>query len=315
MRTSPAPVPPGAAPLSLALLACLAVAPAARAEQAATPPAVTEEVRKLVQDLGDARFPVRQRATERLRVVGLAALPALEEAAQDGDPEVRARAWHLIDEWAGQGKVPALLVQLTRGHGPTRAAAAEGLGKLGAAARPAIPALTRAARTDTELVRCSAREALKNIQAAPELSVEVVALDEDVKVGGTKRYQIEVGNTGSAPATQVRIEALVPPHLTIQGVVGPESRTDGRRIISQPLALEPNSKVRWEVCTKVTRKANVPLAVDVRAEQLAQPLRGGDNMPAQTGLVLPQLGPPPVQLPPADPTPQLPAPDPARPQK
>jgi uncharacterized repeat protein (TIGR01451 family) len=317
MRISPAPAPTGAASLSLALLTCLIVAAIADAEQTVKP-AVTEEARRLVQDLSDARFPIRQRATDKLRTVGIDALPALEEATQSGDPEVRARAWRLIDEWAAQGKVPALLVQLTSGHGATRASAADNLGKLGAAARAAVPALTKAARNDTELVRCSAREALKNIQAAPELSVEVVALDENGKVGDTRRYQIEVGNTGSAPATQVRIEALVPPHLTIQSVVGPESRTEGQRIISVPLTLEPNSKMRWEITTKVSRKANVPLAVDVRSEQLTQPLRGADNMPAQTGLVLPQLGPPPlppVQLPPADPVPQLPAPEPAQPQK
>lgn len=317
MRTSPVPAPTRAALLLSALVACFAAAPG-RAEQSTTPRPVPEEIQQLVRDLGDNRFPVRQRATDRLRAVGLDALPALQEVARSNDPEVRQRVWKLIDGWAAEGKIPALLAQLNSPHGGTRAEAAETLGKLGSAARPAVAALTKAVRDDSEVVRCSAREALKNIQAAPELTVEVQCLDDNVKVGESKRYQIEIGNTGSAAATQMRILAMLPANVVLDRINGPESRCDGQRLVSVPLTLEPNSKVRWEITTKVTRKANVPFTVDVLAEQLSQPIRGGDHMPAQTGMVLPQLGTPPAPQMPALPPmpvqnapagPQLPVPE------
>src|SRR5262249_2503427 len=145
------------------------------AEQPAKSPS-TVEIDQLVQQLADTSFPVRQKASTRLKAIGLDALPALQKAAESPDPEVRQRAWRLIDGWAAEGKVPALLFQLSGEGGTSRANAAENLGKLGAAAKPAIPALTVAAQDKSDIIRCCAREALKNIQSVAEITVEVVNL-------------------------------------------------------------------------------------------------------------------------------------------
>jgi uncharacterized repeat protein (TIGR01451 family) len=266
-----------------------------RAEQKPTPSdlTTTAEIHQLVQDLADNHFAVRQKASNRLRVLGLEALPDLEKATDSPDPEVRHRAWELIDGWAAEGKVPALLFQLSSSTGTARALAADSLGKMGAAAHKAVPALMKAAQDKIEIVRCSAREALKNIQAQPEITVEVVAVDDDAKVGGSKRYSIEVSNTGTAPATNLRFVALVPQYLTMVGGLGIDHHRDGQRVRTVPLELAPNSKARLELVCKIGRKANGPLQVEVFADQLAQPLRAADNMPAQTGTNVP----PPPQAP------------------
>ncbi len=283
-----------------------------RAEQppAPTDPAKAAEIRQLIQDLSDSRFPVRQKASHRLRTIGLDALTALQDATDSPDPEVRHRAWELIDTWAAEGKVPALLFQLSSSTGQSRALAAESLGKMGSAAHKAIPALTRASQDSMEIVRCSAREALKNIQTQPEINAEVVAMDDDAKVGGTKRYAIEVSNNGTAPATNLRFVVLVPQQLTMVGGLGIDHRRDGQRVVTTPLELAPNSKVRLELLCKIGRKNIGPLQIEVQADQLAQPLRAADNMPAQTGT---NVAPVPAPLtPPPMPPVGFPAPPPQK---
>ena len=49
-------------------------------------------VTQLVEQLGDARFDTRERATRRLIEIGSVALPALKQASLSKDREMRARA-------------------------------------------------------------------------------------------------------------------------------------------------------------------------------------------------------------------------------
>lgn len=304
MRTSPAAV----------VFAGLLLGPAlGRAEPPPPPPVVSvAEINQLVQDLGDSHFAVRQRASKRLQAIGLDALPALQMATETSDPEVRQRAWQLIDAWAAEGKVPALLFQLSGGNSSVRAAAADNLGKLGAGAKRAIPALALASQDKSDLVRCCAREAMKNIQSTPEVTVEVACLDPDVKVGGNQRFNIQVSNTGTAAATNLRFEVVLPGHLTPVNGLGVDYRRDGQRIITVPMELTPNSQFRLELCCKVTRKGAEAVQVEVRADQLPTALRGADNLPPQTAtgqprptpqsiipafaqpIAMPQAPPPPV---------------------
>jgi len=296
-------------PLVLATLAFLACA-SGSAAQAPAPAPPPEEVDKLVEELGDPSFPVRQRAFAQLQRIGVdASLPSLQKGLQSGDPEVVNRAWRLIDSWAGQGKVPALLFQLASARDSERATAAENLGKMGPSAKQAIPALTAASRDKSATVSLCAREALRQIEAVPELTLEVICLDEQAKVGADKRYLIEITNTGTAAATNVRINAVAPTTVTVVGVGGVDSRQDGQRIVSVPLELPANAKMRLEVRTKVQKEGAAPLMAEALADQLPNPVRGADNMPAQTG-----AGAVPPRAP-AVPQPPQPAPPPPAPQK
>ena len=116
-----------ATPLGLACLACLLTAVAAASPKASLKKA---DVPKCVKELGDLRFAVREKASARLLAIGPEALPALEEATKGTDPEICQRAWRIIDQWAAEGKVPALLFQLGSRSEPVRAGAAYALGRL-----------------------------------------------------------------------------------------------------------------------------------------------------------------------------------------
>ena len=66
--------------------------------QEETPARLNEEIEKLVQQLGDQDFNVRQRASERLFEIGEPALPALQQALESPDGEVVVRARKLLSQ-------------------------------------------------------------------------------------------------------------------------------------------------------------------------------------------------------------------------
>ncbi len=261
--------------LAVALITAAALPSQGQDKKDQTPDAVTlsAEAKRLVKDLGDFHFDTRQKATERLAAIGLPALPTLQEATRSRDPEVCRRAWSLIDGWAAQGVVPALLFKLSDDSPHVRAAAADSLGKLGARARDAIPALNEAVNDRSEIVRCCARDAIKVIESAPELKLEVVDQDGPVPVGGEARYRVKIANTGTASATTVRILVEVPEELSVHRVEGPNFRRHEQRIVSIPQTLDPGQSLEWEIHTRAQKKANVQMTVELMADQLSTPLR------------------------------------------
>src|SRR5439155_20484856 len=62
-------------------------------------------VDELVEGLGHPAYPVREKAQRELWTRGTAAVPALERAARDPDPEVARRARELLDTF-GWGILP-----------------------------------------------------------------------------------------------------------------------------------------------------------------------------------------------------------------
>lgn len=64
-------------------------APGVRAEAFPTTP-------QLIVELGHQEFQVRQRATQQLATIGLAAVPELEAALSHADPEIRQRAGYIL---------------------------------------------------------------------------------------------------------------------------------------------------------------------------------------------------------------------------
>jgi hypothetical protein len=82
----------------------------------------TVDIAKLVRDLGDAKYQVRQSATLRLRLIGEPALSYLDKAATEGDLETTRRAQQLykqISEVAAQRRKELLAKDLPRTLRPT----------------------------------------------------------------------------------------------------------------------------------------------------------------------------------------------------
>jgi hypothetical protein len=82
----------------LLLTAALLFPAIALAEGPTTQPA---DVAKLIHQLGDDSYKVRAEAAQHLREIGASAVPALKEAKDSRDPEVRIRVQELIEELTG----------------------------------------------------------------------------------------------------------------------------------------------------------------------------------------------------------------------
>src|SRR4051812_43483250 len=76
----------------LILLACIAAGPTT----APTPAPSPKELDRLIANLGNDDFRVREEATHKLYKIGKPAIPALRQALSSDDPEVQSRAQLII---------------------------------------------------------------------------------------------------------------------------------------------------------------------------------------------------------------------------
>jgi uncharacterized repeat protein (TIGR01451 family) len=270
MSSQPTPLGPSA--LTAVPLLMLLVPLPIWSESPSNQPA---EIQRLVRQLADDSFDVRREATGKLLKIGLKALPYLEDATENSDPEVCCRAWEVIDHWASGGKIPALLYQLSRGSAPIRAGAAESLGKMESKGQQALPGLIQATGDTAEYVRCSAQDAVKKIQATLPVRLEVKHPTESIEVDTPTVFRIDVSNQGQTPATKVRLTAVIPEALTILAVEGPIAQTrKGNKIVSEPMVLEANESRYCEIQVKATGPGQVRVQVELTADGLNAPVIG-----------------------------------------
>lgn len=75
-------------------------------------PATAEEIARLVKDLGEDRYAVRQKAMKVLEEIGQPAVAALSEAARKGPIETQRRAQQLLDRIEANESLAPTLVKL-----------------------------------------------------------------------------------------------------------------------------------------------------------------------------------------------------------
>jgi HEAT repeat protein len=152
-------------------------------EPSKSAPADAKQIQKLIRDLGADEFNVREKATKELSSIGRNALPALREALQSGDLEVRQRARHAMD--AIQTSTQYLTESLKDPDPALRKEAAEILERLGPAAKAVAPALVAALQDKDE----SVRDAVLNALLAIDPGAESVKKAVPAKANGEGNYQ------------------------------------------------------------------------------------------------------------------------------
>jgi gas vesicle protein len=125
-----------------------------------------KQLKKLIHELGSDDFSVREKATQGLTDIGRTALPALREALQSADAEVRQRARRVMDSI--QTSTKYLLESLKDSDPSQRKEAAEILERLGGSAKPIVPALVEALKDKDETVRDAVINALVAIDPAAD---------------------------------------------------------------------------------------------------------------------------------------------------
>jgi HEAT repeat protein len=131
-----------------------------------------EDVPTLIRNLRDRDASVRLRATKVLQSLGTVAKgasPQLTDALRDNDPDVRRQALLALravdpSRAPGEPEVSLYVLELKSPDDFARMRAAKALGRLGAVAAPALPALLVATADSDPDVRRLAMDAINRIQ-------------------------------------------------------------------------------------------------------------------------------------------------------
>lgn len=123
----------------------------------------------------------------------------------------------------------------------------------------------------TTAVNASMRTSVTGISA---LLMEVVDVEDPVRVGSYATYVIRVENQGSAPATNVRVAAVLEDNVRYISSAGATAGAkEGQTVRFFPLGtLAPKAKAAWRVVVQAERQGDVRFKVIMQADQLTRPV-------------------------------------------
>jgi len=112
------------------------------------------------------------------------------------------------------------------------------------------------------------------VTGIPALSLEVVDIEDPVRVGSRATYVIRVENQGSATATNIRIACALEDYVRYVSSAGATaSSTEGQIVRFYPLgSLAPKAKAAWRVIVEAVRPGDVRFKASMNADQLTRPV-------------------------------------------
>jgi uncharacterized repeat protein (TIGR01451 family) len=106
----------------------------------------------------------------------------------------------------------------------------------------------------------------------PGLQLEVIDVGDPVQVGKTVKYLIAVTNTGTTPATQIDIKAVVPKELQVvdKGAKGPTAAEIKDQVVTfgRVESLAPLQKLEYQIECTALRVGDVRFRVEMRSASL-----------------------------------------------
>lgn len=122
-----------------------------------------------------------------------------------------------------------------------------------------------------EAVTSSIRTTVTGISA---LSLEVVDVEDPVRVGSHATYIIQVENQGSATATNIRVGCVLEDYVRYVSSAGATaSSQEGQSLKFFPLAtLSPKAKAAWRVVVEAVRPGDLRFKATMHADQLTRPV-------------------------------------------
>jgi uncharacterized repeat protein (TIGR01451 family) len=112
-----------------------------------------------------------------------------------------------------------------------------------------------------------------NVGTLPALRLEVVDVEDAIKIGENVVYRINVKNQGSGDDQDIRIVATLPDEATFVSASGAtNARADGQVITFEPVdRLEPEKTVEWRIEAKANRPGDVRFEVKMTSRSLPKP--------------------------------------------
>ena len=104
--------------------------------------------------------------------------------------------------------------------------------------------------------------------------LEVIDVDDPIRVGDNETYVITVTNQGSAPAQNVRIVCNLEQQHVFQTATGSTSGSHrGGTVTFEPLAsLAPKAKATWRVVVKAGGAADARFKVAMTSNMIQRPV-------------------------------------------
>ena len=112
------------------------------------------------------------------------------------------------------------------------------------------------------------------VTGIPAVNLEVVDLDDPVRIGSNVTYMITVTNQGSAPLTNILITCVLESNLKYVSSAGSTSGSmEGDRLRFLPLgSLAPQDKAVWRVVVNAVSPGDVRFKVIMNSDELTRPV-------------------------------------------
>jgi uncharacterized repeat protein (TIGR01451 family) len=122
-------------------------------------------------------------------------------------------------------------------------------------------------------------EVCTRFEGVSALTLELIEAKNPLPVGEETSYTVTIHNQGTAPVTNLRLTALVPPEMRLLKATGasdappadklPKATADGQALPFDPLkALAPGATVQYRVFVQALRAGDVRFKVELTADQL-----------------------------------------------
>jgi uncharacterized repeat protein (TIGR01451 family) len=130
----------------------------------------------------------------------------------------------------------------------------------------------KAVATCAEPVTASA---CTGVEGIPAVLLEVIDVDDPIEVGKNETYIIEVTNQGSAPDTNIVINAVLEDSMSYVSSSGATTGTFANGTVTfAPLpSLAPKAKAVWRVVVKAEKAADARFTVTMNTNQLGREVR------------------------------------------
>ncbi len=112
------------------------------------------------------------------------------------------------------------------------------------------------------------------VRGIPAVLMEVIDVDDPVRVGDRATYVIRVKNQGSAPATNIRISCVLEDYVRYISSAGATSSSqEGQTVRFLPLGTLPaKAEVAWRVVVQAVRAGDMRFKATLNMDELSRPV-------------------------------------------
>ncbi|QDU59295.1 Large cysteine-rich periplasmic protein OmcB precursor [Planctomycetes bacterium Pan216] len=117
------------------------------------------------------------------------------------------------------------------------------------------------------------------VEGIAALFLEVIDVDDPVEVGAQTAYEIRVTNQGSLEASNVVIQALVPPQMEVVGAQGPVRHAQqGQEVVFEPVKkLAPRANAIYRIIVRGTGVGDARFQTRLLSDSLKEPVIEEEN--------------------------------------